>query len=98
MSDENKWYEFRVTTYDTVKALKLTPTPMGILAENLLAKWGMVAATEDGEDSAGRQKMRLQTPEELAVRACDAADAIFAEFERRGWLIDVPMPAGKDKA
>jgi len=43
------------------------------LAFSLLERWGMVAASPDGEDSAGRQKLRLSTPEELVGRAFTVA-------------------------
>lgn len=60
------------------------------MATIMLEKWGMVAAAPDGEDSAGRSKLHLSTPEELVTRACNTAAAAVAEFERRGWLVDVP--------
>src|SRR6185312_692836 len=56
------------------------------LAVNLLEKWGMVAAETDGEDSAGRAKLRLSTPKELAERACNVA----AEIRTRGWFVSAP--------
>lgn len=46
----------------------------------------------DGEDSAGRQKCRLMTPSEIVQRACDISQAAFAEFEKRGWMLAVPLP------
>jgi hypothetical protein len=46
----------------------------------------------DGEDSAGRMKLRLMTPAEVAFRACDIADAAMSEMEARGWLLDLPEP------
>jgi hypothetical protein len=42
------------------------------LAATLMERWGMVAGEPDGEDSAGRAKLRLSTPQELAQRACEA--------------------------
>jgi hypothetical protein len=60
------------------------------LAVNLLEKWGMVAAEPDGEDSAGRAKLRLSTPQELAVRACNVASETAAEIRKRGWFVSVP--------
>lgn len=47
------------------------------MAFALIERWGMVAATPDGEDSAGRQKFRLQTSDELVARAFTVAtDAV----------------------
>jgi len=43
------------------------------LAMTMMEKWGMVAAIEDGEDTAGRQKLRLLTPEELVYRSFETA-------------------------
>lgn len=59
----------------------------------LIERWGMVAAIEDGEDSAGRQKLRLALPQELAIRAVDTAVALTAELERREWIKVVPPQA-----
>ncbi len=58
------------------------------LAVNLLEKWGMVAAEPDGEDSAGRAKLRLSNPQELAARA--VASEIAAELRKRRWFVPVP--------
>lgn len=60
------------------------------LAISLLEKWGMVAAEPDGEDSARRAKLRLSTPQELAVRACNVASETAAEIRKRGWFVPVP--------
>lgn len=60
------------------------------LAEQFVSRWGMVAATPDGEDSAGRQKVRLATPIELAHRACEMISALTSEFAARGWILEVP--------
>ncbi len=43
------------------------------MAAALIERWGMVAAIPDGEDSAGRAKLRLATPEELVARAFSCA-------------------------
>ena len=60
------------------------------MAGALIQRWGMVAAITDGEDSAGRSKLRLMTVPELVARACDTAAAALAAFSERGWLVDVP--------
>lgn len=57
------------------------------LACQMMERWGLVAATPDGEDSAGRAKLRRITGEELAREACDAAAAAYKEFETRGWIV-----------
>ena len=57
----------------------------------LVERWGMVAAIPDGEDTAGRQRMRLATPEELAERAIATTTALFAAFRAAGWLVESPI-------
>src|SRR5215207_3668850 len=41
------------------------------MAVALIEKWGMVAAIPDGEDSSGRQKLRMMKPKEMVERAVD---------------------------
>lgn len=62
------------------------------LAASMAERWGMVAATPDGEDSAGRQKLRSLEPDELAERACLTAQALWSRFESLGWLVPIPEP------
>ncbi len=61
------------------------------LASVLIERWGMVAGVDDGEDTAGRAKLRLQTPEDVVTRACETAERAITEFKARGWLC--PMPS-----
>jgi hypothetical protein len=56
----------------------------------LIEKWGMVAAVPDGEDSAGRARLRLMLPSEIVGRACETADLAYSVFESYGWIHDVP--------
>ena len=51
---------------------------------DLVTRWGMVAAIEDGEDSAGRQKLRLMLPVELVARAFETADLVMVLARSRG--------------
>lgn len=67
------------------------------IAREMAARWGCVAAEPDGEDSAGRSRMRLATPDEVAARACNTAAALWAEFEARGWIVSIPDPAPVSK-
>jgi hypothetical protein len=62
------------------------------LAARMIERWGCVAGEMDGEDSAGRQKIRLATADELVGRACDVAAKMFEEFTKRGWVVDIPLP------
>lgn len=68
------------------------------LACEMMARWGCVAGEADGEDSAGRQKLRVATANELVTRACDIAERAMSEFSARGWVADVPMPGLSDSA
>jgi hypothetical protein len=61
------------------------------MAFELISRWGMVAATPAGEDSAGRQRLRLQTPSELVDRAFVVADLAFHEARRRGLMVRTPV-------
>lgn len=60
------------------------------MATVFIEKWGMVAGMSDGEDSAGRHKVRLATPDEVVDRACEMATLAMASFAEREWLTDVP--------
>lgn len=53
-------------------------------------RWGMVAGKPGLEDSQGRATLDLMPPNEVIERACDTADGLYDEFERRGWIHAVP--------
>ena len=57
-------------------------------AVEMVVKWGMVAGVPDGEDSSGRQQLRLATPEELTKRAIETAALMYEKLEKTGHLID----------
>lgn len=67
------------------------------LASVLIEKWGMVQAVENGEDSSGRARMRLATPEEVIVRACDTAELALKTFREKGWVLNTPSLAEFEK-
>jgi hypothetical protein len=60
------------------------------MAAAFVEKWGMVAGRPAGEDKAGRQKLELLTPEEVAKRACETVELLYAEFQAREWIVKVP--------
>lgn len=60
------------------------------LAGVLIEKWALVAAAPDGEDSAGRAKARLLTPEELVDRAIGVSERFYEVMRARGHLVDLP--------
>lgn len=65
---------------------------------HLIEKWGPVVGIFDGEDSAGRAKMRNATPAEVATQAADIAAAAYKEIAARGWLIEMPAPPADELA
>ncbi len=56
------------------------------LMVDLLRSHPLIAAEEDGEDGAGRQKIRLQKPGEIVNRAAEIADLAVTVAEGNGWL------------
>uniref|UniRef100_A0A6H1ZB18 Uncharacterized protein n=1 Tax=viral metagenome TaxID=1070528 RepID=A0A6H1ZB18_9ZZZZ len=68
------------------------PNLRAVLASELLARWGLVVARPDGEDTAGRQKAALMSPAEIVERACNVADLAISEMEKRDWFLEVPAP------
>ncbi len=72
--------------------------PRAELAKELVKHFGVIAGVTDGEDSAGRQKIRMQESAELVERACNISDLMFAQFEARGWSLALPEPKLEEKA
>lgn len=72
--------------------------PIAGLAVEIVTAHAMIAAIPDGEDSAGRQKYRLPTAEELTDRAYRLAECLYAKFEEKGQILELPMPAVSDAA
>ncbi|MGE0853311.1 MAG: hypothetical protein AB7O44_27490 [Hyphomicrobiaceae bacterium] len=85
------------STAEVVVYRRLAPTLEGEMALRLIDRWGLVCAQADGEDSAGRQKARRATPQEVVAMACETAAEAMAEFKRRDWLIAVPSPEEADR-
>lgn len=79
-----------VTVYKTA-----VPYPQAELAERLIHHFGVVAAATDGEDSAGRAKLKLLSPEEVVARACQIAELAHLEFQKRDWLLKLPALSPK---
>ncbi len=69
---------------------------MALMANSFIERWAMVAAKPDGEDSAGRQRLTLLSVPEVVERACSMAETALAEFEKRGWMLTVPLPRLSD--
>ena len=60
------------------------------IALDMMCRWGLVAANQDGEDSSGRSKLKLATEEEIVKRAVKMTELAFAEFSSRGWITNIP--------
>lgn len=68
------------------------------LAEQIVNHCAMVTGQVDGEDTAGRQKLKLMDPADVAKRACDIAENMVAIFEARGWIVEFPpLPTKEDE-
>jgi hypothetical protein len=74
-----------IETWETTR-LELTAE----LAWNLLVRWGMVSAKEDGEDTAGRQKLVLTPPADTVTRAFDIAEQFMSECQKRNYIHTSP--------
>lgn len=66
-------------------------------AVSFVEKWGMALCEFDGEDSAGRQKMKVASCDSVVKRACEMTDLLFYEFRNRGWITDMPTYAEVDE-
>lgn len=60
-----------------------------LIAADLITKWGMVAAVEDGEDSSGRSKLRLATEIEVVERAVKCTNLLLRAADEAGWLLNI---------
>ena len=65
-------------------------TGPAVIAAQYVERWGMVAGMPDGEDSTGRQQLRLSTKNELVSRALDIAEELYAQADARGFLVQLP--------
>ncbi len=84
---EHRWNCSEIVVYNTL-ALNLQAK----LAMAMVERWGGVAGVPNGVDAAGRQKLKLQTPEELVARACETAELCIEAFHARDWLLALPAP------
>lgn len=97
---EEKWYQ-QERTYGNSHGLYMEathqPNMQARMALEILRSW-VGPATENGEDRAGRARYRAMTAEEIARKACDTAQAMCAEYERRGWFVQVEdVPLRRDR-
>lgn len=66
------------------------------IATDLMKHLAIVAGVPDGESSDGQQKFRLMTPDEVVERATGIAEKAWQEYEKRGWLLALPLPKPAD--
>ena len=66
------------------------PDNRAALAFAFIERWGMVAGVPDGEDSAGRAKVRLAAPREVVERAFECAGLAWERAEEAGWMLSMP--------
>jgi len=60
------------------------------MAIEMVHRWGMVAGVDAGEDSSGRAKVRLATPEEVVTRAFTCVNLLLQGARDRGLIVKVP--------
>lgn len=82
----------RYGTGDPKASVGLTTvtSPEGQFFLKCIERWALVAAEVDGEDTAGRQRLRRMTPSELIFHAHRCTELAFEQMDRCGWLC--PMP------
>lgn len=56
----------------------------------MITKWGTIAGEPDGEDSAGRQKLKSVDEFSTVERACTLVEEAFSQFEKRNWSEPLP--------
>lgn len=86
-----------IKTFQTLDSLERTtfvcdsevPGTEARFAMALVERWGMVAGENNGEDSAGRSRLRLATPDELTDRAIAVTEALFSKMRGRGWFTPI---------
>src|SRR5271157_471912 len=78
------------TGYDGIKMLlhnRRAPTDVASFAMELLRVHAGITARDNGQDDAGRAKIRRDSPAEAVAYACETAALAFDELKHRGWLI-----------
>lgn len=62
------------------------------MTTKLIERWGPTPHCEDGEDSSGKQKFRLLTPTELALRALKISEETERVLFASGHLAVIGKP------
>lgn len=78
---------------DLSRAMEVRPEMLCLqarLATAMVERWGSVAGEPDGEDTAGRSKLKLAAPDDLVKRACDVSESLVQQLNDRGWIMETP--------
>jgi len=75
----------RVATYSTEIL-----TTRAKFVQELITRWGMVQAVDDGEDSYGRHKLKLMSPKEVVDRAIEITALMYDALAEHDLLITAP--------
>ena len=67
-----------------------TLTPRAEFVKELIARWGMVAALDGGEDSSGRHKLNLMPPADVVNRAMEMSDLMYKAFNDNDLIVKLP--------
>ena len=94
---ETKVNEKYAETYRFTAHENEHPEAEAKLAFEFIKRWGLVMAADDGEDSVGRQKFRLATPQELIDRAFSIAHLAMDKARSTGLIHQGPTLADLEK-
>jgi hypothetical protein len=96
MAEKNDILGFRIGRafiHDVKLIATKTPDERARFAMSIIDRWALICSTPDGEDSHGRQKLKLTPETEVVDRAFRLAALAWQEMEKRGWAIDIPESA-----
>ncbi len=68
-----------------IQKIILVMHPIAVWSFRICERWAMAVAMPDGEDSDGRAKLRLLTPQEVAERAVDIAERLNTLLLLKGY-------------
>ncbi len=93
MTLEHKVYKSKWSTENTphiqfhnTEILK----PRAEFVKELVARWGMVQAVDNGEDSSGRHQLGLMPPADVVNRAMEVSDLMYKALAKNDLMIKLP--------
>lgn len=87
----------RYSEFEAIAEETELPDATARFAAELISKFGAIAAIEDGEDTVGRQKMRLQNARELVERSFAIAEQYYEVARSRGYMVQCPARIEKNE-